>query len=151
MAQQYDYEAARQTMKQRQEAGYSVLVTYEDGRYRPFEKRPLDGYDVRFLKNEGVTLKRCRDFIAKLTAARGDVGIARIQICMTQYDYDVDLDVFISAMMGDHALPRIGKDRYAIYDVKHNVLTIYVDGSPVYENDNGAVCRDAVALADSYL
>lgn len=34
------------------------------------------------------------------------------------------------------------------YIVKHNCLTIWEDGMPIYENDNGTICRDRVALAD---
>ena len=30
-----------------------------------------------------------------------------------------------------------------------NKLLIYKNGSPVYENNNGVICRDPVALADS--
>lgn len=36
------------------------------------------------------------------------------------------------------------------YVYSNGCLTIYRDGEPVYENNNGKVCRDAVALADSY-
>lgn len=32
-----------------------------------------------------------------------------------------------------------------------NRLLIYRDGFPVYENNNGVICRDSVALADSLM
>ena len=32
-----------------------------------------------------------------------------------------------------------------------NKLRIYRDGIPIYENNNGVICRDAVALADGLL
>jgi hypothetical protein len=38
----------------------------------------------------------------------------------------------------------------ARYWVKQNRLVIYDDGYPIYENDNGEICRDSDALADCY-
>lgn len=32
-----------------------------------------------------------------------------------------------------------------------NRLLIYRDGIPVYENNNGAICRDSIALSDSLM
>lgn len=32
-----------------------------------------------------------------------------------------------------------------------NKLLIYQDGVPVYENNNGVICRDSVALADGLM
>ena len=39
---------------------------------------------------------------------------------------------------------------YKYYD-KQNRLVIFQDGLPIYENWNGTVCRDKVALADCLL
>lgn len=33
----------------------------------------------------------------------------------------------------------------------NNRLLIFKNGFPVYENNNGVICRDSVALADSLL
>lgn len=35
------------------------------------------------------------------------------------------------------------------YDLASNSLVIFKDNEPIYANDNGAICRDAVALMDS--
>lgn len=42
-----------------------------------------------------------------------------------------------------------GKRKIGIYDIEKNLLRIYIDGNPVYENYNGRICRDTVALMDS--
>lgn len=34
------------------------------------------------------------------------------------------------------------------YDKRKNVLRIWIDDIPVYENNNGKICRDSGALAD---
>lgn len=49
---------------------------------------------------------------------------------------------FVSLEMGD----RKGK-----YWRDKNRLLIYKNGMPVYENNNGVICRDPVALADSLM
>lgn len=143
------YAAQKQAEKQAQQSGYTVSFTYEDGRYTPFEPRPITG--IRFAKEEGVSLKRCQAFAKKIHEKFGDTGLSRIKIHMTQYDYNVDLDIYIGACFNDWDLPRIGKEKYAVYELKTNTLTIYEDRRPVYENANGVICRDDDTLADSYL
>ena len=143
-----EYKARQMAAKQRQEDRYIVGFTYNDGLYDPFEKRPLDGKSIAFKKGEPVTLKRCQEFINKITQHFGDVGLAKITIYMTQYDYDVPLDIFIGACFNDWGLPIIGKRKEAIYIINSNKLEIYEDGFLVYENANGNICRDAEALAD---
>lgn len=41
-------------------------------------------------------------------------------------------------------------DRKAYYHIVDNRLTIWENGDPVYEDNNGFVCTDSVALSDSY-
>lgn len=41
------------------------------------------------------------------------------------------------------------KEKIGTYDKRTNCLRIYEDGVPVYENLNGQICRDTVALMDS--
>ncbi|OQX10881.1 MAG: hypothetical protein BWK73_19175 [Thiothrix lacustris] len=142
-----EYEQKRQQDKQRQNMAYTVSYVYEDGRYAPFEQRPIQG--VMFDKTNGVTLKRCQEFVSKINKQFGDVGLVRITLFMTQYDFDVDLDVYIGACFNDWGLPVIGKRKQAVYEIKTNTLTIYEDYMPVCENSNGVICKDEVALADS--
>ena len=39
--------------------------------------------------------------------------------------------------------------KVGVYWKEENVLRIIVDGIPVYENNNGTICRDSVAIMDS--
>lgn len=55
-----------------------------------------------------------------------------------RFGKEVDFN-FIKVDMGN----RIGK-----YWRDKNRLVIYREGIPVYENNNGTICRDSVALAD---
>lgn len=45
-----------------------------------------------------------------------------------------------------HRKKKIGR-----YNKRKNILRIFVDDLPVYENNNGRICRDATALADSLM
>ena len=46
---------------------------------------------------------------------------------------------------------KINNKKKATYNLKTNILRILENGLPVYENNNGVICRDSVALADSLL
>ena len=70
-----------------------------------------------------------------------------IRLDMTDYAEDVNkvLDDGVSH-------PRLySKKKLGKYDKKNNVLRIFVDDIPVYENNNGKICKDSVALADSLM
>lgn len=49
---------------------------------------------------------------------------------------------------GDEHMLRIGDEKYGTYDRIKNLLRIYVNGYPIYENNNGTICRDTVAMMD---
>ena len=59
----------------------------------------------------------------------------------SRFNEEIDFN-FISLKMGD-AKGKYWRDK--------NRLLIYKDGVPVYENNNGVICRDSVALADSLM
>ena len=58
-----------------------------------------------------------------------------------RFNEEMDFN-FVSLKMGN----TIGK-----YWRDKNRLLIYKNGLPVYENNNGVICRDSVAMADSLL
>ena len=58
-----------------------------------------------------------------------------------RFGEDMDFN-FVSLKMGDTK----GK-----YWRDKNRLLIYKNGMPVYENNNGVICRDSVALADGLM
>lgn len=43
----------------------------------------------------------------------------------------------------------MGNGNHGVYYLDKNLLQVYVDGVPVYENRNGKICRDSVAMMDS--
>lgn len=57
-----------------------------------------------------------------------------------RFDEHMDFN-FVSIKMGD----REGK-----YWRDRNRLIIFKDGFPIYENNNGDICKDPVALADTF-
>lgn len=69
-----------------------------------------------------------------------DVNFNDVKYDMT--DYYEDLDGWTRYT---------GKKKIGRYNKRKNILRIFVDDLPVYENNNGKICRDATALADSLM
>lgn len=69
-----------------------------------------------------------------------DVDFNDVKYDMT--DYYEDLDGWTR---------HTGKKKIGRYNKRKNILRIFVDDMPVYENNNGRICRDAGALADSLM
>lgn len=79
--------------------------------------------------------------------------------CPAGYDksaYDPDKDfTYVRYDMsnykdtGDNHMVLIGDKKVGTYDAEKNLLRIYKDGSPIYENNNGVICRDTVAMMDN--
>ena len=67
---------------------------------------------------------------------------------MTKYymNEDVVLDDGVS-----YPLHIVGKKKICEYNKRKNILSIFEVGLPVYENNNGKICRDVCALADSLM
>lgn len=57
-----------------------------------------------------------------------------------RFDENMDFN-YVCVKMGDRA-GKYWRDR--------NRLMIFKDGYPIYENNNGIICKDPVALADTY-
>ena len=73
-------------------------------------------------------------------AYRTDIPFTWIEYDMSDYKKVIGCD-------GENYVP-CSKKKVGRYDKKKNNLRIYVDGIPVYENDNGTICRDSVAIMD---
>ena len=69
-----------------------------------------------------------------------DVNFNDVKYDMT--DYYEDLDGWTR---------HTGKKKIGRYNKRKNILRIFVDDLPVYENNNGRICKDATALADSLM
>jgi len=92
-----------------------------------------------------VTLNRCKDICIKFK-------VNNISIHDTRF-YDLDnnkeyADDYLNANDGGYYLTI--KKLYT-YDKNENSLIIWENGAPVYANDNGIICRDVDALADTLL
>ena len=76
------------------------------------------------------------------------VDFNHLKLDMTKYymDEDVVLDDGVS-----YPLHIVGKKKICVYNKQKNILRIFEDGLPVYENNNGKICRDVCALADSLI
>jgi hypothetical protein len=83
----------------------------------------VPGHPV-WTKKETVTVEKCKSIITNL----GESGhsIRKLEIHMDG-------------------------TKKAIYNADKNRLLIWEDGLPIYENNNGVICRDAAALADSLI
>ncbi|WP_050638818.1 MULTISPECIES: hypothetical protein [Clostridia] len=49
---------------------------------------------------------------------------------------------------GDGHMVLVGDEKVGTYNSENNLLRIFKNGDPVYENNNGAICRDTVAMLD---
>ena len=52
---------------------------------------------------------------------------------------------------GEHPQYYIGPEKFGTYDKRKNILRIWRNGIPIYENNNGKICKDEDDLADSLL
>ena len=80
--------------------------------------------------------KRCTQGYSK-KSYNPNIDFTYIKYDMTNY-YDNGITMVKS-----------GDRKVGIYDKKKNLLRIYINGEPVYENYNGTICRDTVAIMDS--
>lgn len=71
-----------------------------------------------------------------------------VKLDMSNYSEDMEsiLDDGVS-----HSRHICGKKKVGKYDKQKNILRIFEDDIPVYENNNGKICRDSIALADSLM
>lgn len=111
------------------------------------------GY-VKLNQNFTITLKEAQEIynriIKKFDLKEGE-EIKNLKIDLTRY-YEYNTDG--TPKLADEEYPKsydIDKEKTATYNPKLNKLMIWKNGSPVYENNNGVICTDEVALADTYL
>jgi len=101
-------------------------------------------------KRDGiVTVKHCRDIIAMVEAHCPGSKVTRLTVDMTEWDWsNVTVEDVPYIWSGDIPGPRMGTKKEAVYNPATNCLRIWEAGCPIYENNNGTICRDRDALAD---
>jgi hypothetical protein len=105
------------------------------------------------LKNqETITLKEAADIYnrVKTKLLKDGEFIKSIKIDLTKYaEYLPDG----RPQWGSEEKPssQIGPEIHARYHVKENMLRIWQNDLPIYENRNGVICKDRDALADCLL
>lgn len=105
-----------------------------------------DGKKVTFkteIEGNMVTLKKCQEIAEKIRELGHEPKT--LKVILSKWDDE-------GYEMGDDSkpMPRQTLNKTAFYNVDKNTLVIWQDGEPVYANANGTICRDRVALADSY-
>lgn len=94
-----------------------------------------------------VTVKKCREII-KTCEKKFDIEIKKIEIDMSEFDYsEITADDIPYLESGDIGVPQVRRKK-AYFWVKSNCLQIWEDGLPIYENNNGLICKDRDTLAD---
>lgn len=98
-----------------------------------------------------VTLARMREVCERLRAKTG-VEFNYLRVDHRVYEFDVDPDDKVALdhiHHGDYPGTKVTDKTYQFwYD--RNRLLIWDHDTPVYENDNGVITKDADALADCY-
>lgn len=89
-----------------------------------------------------ITIAKCKEIIGNASAKLG-VDFVGLTLDLSTYSDAVEYD-----LDGNEYNPKI-RDKQAHYNVAKNRLLITEGGMPIYLNDNGSVCKDRVALADS--
>ena len=95
---------------------------------------------------ELITVAKCKQICERIETQLG-ITIGNIDIDLTQYDYR-SLSPEDYEWGSDVPIPMVGRPKSATYNRKTNCLQIWEDRMPIYENNNGRICRDANALAD---
>ncbi|MDE6055208.1 MAG: hypothetical protein K2G55_15970, partial [Lachnospiraceae bacterium] len=142
--------AARHVWKFGRE-GYSALIKSSDG-------MTTWGFDVSKKHGNAFTMELANELIDRASeiyksacpdgynkeAYNPSAIFTKIECDMSNYCMSESYD-------GVTIAKRIGKKKIGTYDKEKNLLRIWEDDIPIYQNNNGIICRDSVALADSLL
>jgi hypothetical protein len=135
-----------------QEEYSTIGGTYPDGRHRAITVLE-DGVEkvARLDMSKPVTLQRMHEVCERLRAHTGvEFNYLRVEHHIYEFDVDPNDEVAKAHIRcGDYPGRKV-KDKTYQFWYDRNRLLIWDHGTPVYENDNGEICRDADALADCY-
>jgi len=107
-----------------------------------------DGNQIVFkTEKEEISIKKCKTIITNLNN-QIDGKVKKINIGMNVYDFSgFTEDDYKLVLSCDIGVPLKTK-KHTWYYVNKNRLVIWENGLPVYENYDGEICNDEVALAD---
>lgn len=113
----------------------SVIIHF-DNRQRKGEYVELESFGT-------TSIRECKAIVEKFTEIFQERSFSSISIDLSNYNsYDKDGYPIFEDGYTD--------EKTATYSIKRNRLKIFEDGIVVYENDNGDICNDKDALADTY-
>ena len=95
--------------------------------------------------NNQVTIAKCKEIVANIQK-QFDYTPKHLKIHLHIYGPEEENQDSIFGVTAECLL-----DSEATYNVKNNCLRIWKDKMPIYENYDGVICKDPVALADSLL
>lgn len=105
---------------------------------------------IRVRLDGPITIIKCREIVRNLESKFG-IEIGKIEVHL----YDNSKFDELYQRVEDGTLSAEDFHEYykktAVYDNKSNCLQIWDDGYPIYENNNGMICKDQEALADCLL
>lgn len=109
---------------------------------------------AKLSQNYTTTLEEIRDIYNRVVAKselKDGERIESLKLDLTKY-YQYNTDGTPKLASEEYPVSHdIGKVKKATYNPRTNRLIIWENGFPVYENCNGVICDDAVALADTYM
>lgn len=122
--------------KYNQEHSWLIVVNCgKDKSYRYFH----DG-------DKQINIKKCQKIVEDIEKLN-HIKVDEIEIIMNTYDYNIDIDTFLSVFYGDTMLTKI-LDKQVTYNVNQNCMRIYKNHDCIYENNNGNICNEYYTLAD---
>lgn len=105
---------------------------------------------IRTRLDSPITIIKCREIVRNLESNFG-IEIGKIEVFL----YDDSKFNELYQQVEDGILSAEDFHEYykktAVYNNKTNCLQIWDNGYPIYENNNGTICKDADALADCLL
>jgi len=109
------------------------------------------GKAIRTILSENISIRKCKNMLENLREEYPLEEISEIRIQL--YDANVFRKMYEDVENGNISPQEINAytSKYAIYNVKNNCLQIWEDGYPIYENNNGTICKDVEVLCDCLL
>lgn len=105
---------------------------------------------IRVRLDGHITIVKCREIIKNLELKFG-INIGEIEVHL--YDHLKFDELYQQVEDGDLSPVEFGEfySKTARYSTKNDCLQIWQDGYPIYENNNGTICKDVEVLADCLL